>query len=199
MYLHALSLRWDIWVMFVQDGPLLETNTSHKPAGSLKFFAHALFRFVRFNSSWSNVTNSRGDTGLNVCLLSGSAASRWTTNSCGDVAFSHAFQFLLSPVSLPFSLAAHSTRLASLEALQCKFNIKINNFNLNKTFRTLVVSDKQINALVRLRFNNCWPLKMWAWEWWAYENDGPHRQHANLNLKTKIICLKNHMSKKSYV
>jgi hypothetical protein len=67
--------------------------------------------------------------------------------------FFHAFQFLLSPVSLPFSLVAHSTRLASLEALQCKFNIKIN--NLNKTFRTLVVFDKQINALVRLRFNNC--------------------------------------------
>jgi hypothetical protein len=67
--------------------------------------------------------------------------------------FFHAFQLLLSPVSLPFSLVAHSTRLASLEALQCKFNIKIN--NLNKTFRTLVVSDKQINALVRLRFNNC--------------------------------------------
>jgi hypothetical protein len=85
-----------------------------------------------------------------------------------------------------------------LEALQCKFNIKIN--NLTKTFRTLVVSNKQINALVRLRFNNCWPLKMRTiWEWWAYENDGPHRQHANLNLKTKIMskksCLKNHVWK----
>ena len=71
----------------MQDGPLLETNTSQEPGGKLKCFAHTRFKFVRFNLSWSNATNSLGDTGLNIYLLSGSAASRWTISSCRAVPF----------------------------------------------------------------------------------------------------------------
>jgi hypothetical protein len=75
---------------------------------------------------------------------------------------------------------------------------------LNKTFRTLVVFDKQINALVRLRFNNCWPLKMRAmrtmglWERWATSTTCKF-EIENENHMSEKSCLKNHVSKKSYV
>ena len=46
--------------MFVQDGALLDTNTSHVLAGRLKWSAQAFFRFVSVSSLNSNETNSLG-------------------------------------------------------------------------------------------------------------------------------------------
>ena len=46
--------------MFVHDGPLLDTNTSHVLAGRLKWLAQAFFRFVSVSSLNSKETNSRG-------------------------------------------------------------------------------------------------------------------------------------------
>lgn len=88
----TLSFRWGICAMLVQEGPLLETKTSHVLAGKLKWDAQAFFRLASESSSYSKVTNSLGCTGLNVCFVSGSEARRWTMISCGALE-----QFFLRP------------------------------------------------------------------------------------------------------
>ena len=79
----TLSFRWGICEMWVHDGPLLDTRTSHVPIGMLKWVPQAALRFANVNSSCSKGTNALGCIGLKVCLLSGSDESFWTTISCG--------------------------------------------------------------------------------------------------------------------
>ena len=56
----TLSLRYGIWLIFVHEGPLFDTRTSHVAHGRLKCDAHAFLRFSSVSSLYSNETNSRG-------------------------------------------------------------------------------------------------------------------------------------------
>ena len=117
----TLSFLCGIWFMFVAEGPLLVTKTSHVEAGNAKWDAHAFFKFTRVKSSYGKLTNSRGLTGLNVCLLSGSEANLCTINSCGALEPLAALAVVAVPAVLLFPICLCSRSQAAFLLLFMTF------------------------------------------------------------------------------